>query len=160
MCMEKKAVGLGFRRLQEFNIALLGKQAWRLRTQPDLLVSKVFRAWYFPNSTFLEAKIRNNPSYVWRSIFAAQELIRARSRRRIGNGMDTFLFKNPWLPSANPFISIEVDESLQGYLVSLLFTSDCSSWDNDLVADIFNDRDRELILGIPLNIKAQIDIWY
>ena len=33
-------------------------------------------------------------------------------------------------------------------------------WDYDVVADIFNNKDRELILQIPLGTRLQNDTWY
>ncbi|KAL9683131.1 hypothetical protein QQ045_014947 [Rhodiola kirilowii] len=36
--------GLGFRKFEVFNMALLAKQGWRLLTSPELLVSKLFSA--------------------------------------------------------------------------------------------------------------------
>lgn len=39
--------GMGFRCLRDFNVAFLGNQAWRLLSQPDKLVSRIFKARYF-----------------------------------------------------------------------------------------------------------------
>ncbi|VFQ76993.1 unnamed protein product [Cuscuta campestris] len=91
MAVPKKFGGLGFKHLHGFNIAMLGKQGWRLLTQPDALVSRVFKARYFPTTSFLEAKLGGTPSYCWRSILVAQPLIRVGARRRIGNGSDTLV---------------------------------------------------------------------
>ena len=43
MVAHKNADGLGFKDLEAFNKALLGKQVWRLLTKPNLLVSKVLK---------------------------------------------------------------------------------------------------------------------
>lgn len=59
------------------------------------------KARYFPKSEFLDAEIGVNPSYVWRSILAARVGVKAGARRRIGNGMDTTVWKMPWLPDAD-----------------------------------------------------------
>ncbi|CAH9075012.1 unnamed protein product [Cuscuta epithymum] len=40
----KKGGGLGFKRLREFNLAMLGKQSWRIFTKPHCLVAKVLKA--------------------------------------------------------------------------------------------------------------------
>lgn len=46
LCLPKQFGGLGFRRIREFNLAMLGKQAWRLIQHPDSMVSKIFKAKY------------------------------------------------------------------------------------------------------------------
>lgn len=43
---------------------MLGKQGWRLCTNTDSLVSRVFKARYFADENFLTAKLGTNPSYV------------------------------------------------------------------------------------------------
>ncbi|XP_019177733.1 PREDICTED: uncharacterized protein LOC109172938 [Ipomoea nil] len=44
MCVPKKHGGMGFKRLHEFNLALLGKQGWRMLTCPESLVARIFKA--------------------------------------------------------------------------------------------------------------------
>lgn len=68
LCHSKSEGGLGFQKLHEFNIALLGKQGWRLIHNPDCLMAKMLKASYFKNSHFLESKLTSSPSFVWRSI--------------------------------------------------------------------------------------------
>ncbi|KAK4406651.1 hypothetical protein Sango_0671600 [Sesamum angolense] len=52
MCMSKSVEGLGFRNLEAFNLALLGKQLWRILSRPHSLVGRVFKQ-NFPELTFL-----------------------------------------------------------------------------------------------------------
>ncbi|XP_019171157.1 PREDICTED: uncharacterized protein LOC109166713 [Ipomoea nil] len=44
LCIPKKHGGLGFKDLRAFNLAMLGKQAWRLLTNTDSLVARVYKA--------------------------------------------------------------------------------------------------------------------
>lgn len=62
VCDLKEAGGLGFRKLDKFNIALLAKQAWRLINYPDSLIGRVLKAKYYPNACFLTAPLGNLPS--------------------------------------------------------------------------------------------------
>ncbi|XP_019177748.1 PREDICTED: uncharacterized protein LOC109172953 [Ipomoea nil] len=91
LCIPKKYGGLGFKELHAFNLAMLGKQACRLLTKPESLVCRIYKARYYPKGTFFDSCIGNNPSYCWRSIMAAQELICGGVRRRIGNGKETLI---------------------------------------------------------------------
>ena len=47
---------MGFRDIAMFNDSLLAKQAWRLLKNPESLFYKVFKAYFFPNCTIVEAK--------------------------------------------------------------------------------------------------------
>lgn len=44
----KACGGMSFRDFRDFNIAMLGKQGWRFITNPNIMVSKVYKARYFP----------------------------------------------------------------------------------------------------------------
>lgn len=64
LCMPKGCGGLGMRDLRKLNLAMLAKQGCRLLQQTNGLVSEIIKARYYPNKSFLEAEIGNNPSYV------------------------------------------------------------------------------------------------
>jgi hypothetical protein len=48
--------GMGFKSLQAFNYVMLGKQAWKMVTNPGTLITKLFKAKYFPNNDFFKFK--------------------------------------------------------------------------------------------------------
>lgn len=89
MCSVKEAGGLGFRKLKDFNVSRLAKQAWRLINNSNPLVTKLMHARYYPEIDLFTAMMGNNPSYVWRSILEIQEVIKKGCRRSIDNGEDT-----------------------------------------------------------------------
>jgi len=66
---------MGFRDLTAFNLAMLGKQGCKFQTQPKCLVTRLFKARYFPCNDYLEAKIGHNPSFVWKSVFSARRMV-------------------------------------------------------------------------------------
>lgn len=80
------AGGMGFRDFRDFNMAMLGKQGWRLLMNVDSLVSRVFKARYYPEGDFLTANLGNNPNYVWRSVWEARGLIRSGARWQVASG--------------------------------------------------------------------------
>ncbi|XP_019168841.1 PREDICTED: uncharacterized protein LOC109164747 [Ipomoea nil] len=137
MCKPKKYGGMGFKRLHEFNLALLAKQGWRLLTSQKSLMARVFKARYFPTTSFYEAVLGGNPSYVWRSIMASQNLLKSGCRRRIGNDRDTQIWGIPWLPDLqNPYVdSVQVDNG-HDLLVSDLIDASTGSWKNDYLQQL------------------------
>jgi len=78
--MRKEYGGMGFRHFFGFNLAMLGKQGWKLLTNQDTIVARIYKAKYYPNNDFLGARLGHNPSYIWRSIFASQVLVRGGQR--------------------------------------------------------------------------------
>ncbi|XP_060972201.1 uncharacterized protein LOC133038159 [Cannabis sativa] len=159
MCKPKSQGGLGFRNLYDFNVALLGKQGWRLIVQPHSLVSRVFKAKYYPNGTFLSAELGGSPSFVWRSIMEAQLLLKKGAAIRVGSGASVNILNDPWLPdNSDPFVHT-VSKSLIDKKVYQLMSIDQDQWDMDILNDIFNERDINLIVSIPIQI-TEPDIWY
>ena len=69
----------------------------------DSLVYKVLKAKYFPSSDFVHASLGNNPSYTWRSIMAAQELVKNGLRWRVGNGENIRVWSDEWLLVASTY---------------------------------------------------------
>ena len=57
VCTPEKEGGLGFRDLKAFNLVLLAKQGWRLRTNTSSLVYRVLKARYFLDNEFLGAEL-------------------------------------------------------------------------------------------------------
>ena len=74
--MKKEFGGIGFKHIHAFNLAMLGKQGWSLFSNQDTMIFKVFKAKYFPNKDFLDAKLGHSPSYVWLSIHTSQVFLK------------------------------------------------------------------------------------
>ncbi|KAM6584214.1 hypothetical protein CsatB_011216 [Cannabis sativa] len=157
LCKHKTKGGMGFRNLRSFNLALLGKQGWRLLTNPETLVARIFKARYYPRGTFFSAEIGNNPSYVWRSVLEARQILTHGVCWSIGNGSAISVLGEPWLPDPqNSFVSTS-HPALQNAKVCNLMAMDGSGWDEDLIADLFLERDQNLILSIPLQFSQDRD---
>ncbi|XP_062087000.1 uncharacterized protein LOC133793720 [Humulus lupulus] len=151
---------MGFRSLQDFNLALLSKQGWRLLCKPHSLVGRLFKARYYTNGSFLEAEMGSNPSYVWRSIFEARSLVVEGARLKVGNGSSIRMGRDPWIPKATHRTPLGLHPELTNNLVQSLMIPVSLVWDRDLVRDIFSPEDAEIILSIPLSLDRLEDSWY
>ncbi|KAK2405034.1 hypothetical protein P8452_10587 [Trifolium repens] len=154
----KKKGGMGFRGFGDFNKALLGKHCWRLFTDQDSLLSKVLKSRYFPRSSFKDAAIGYQPSYGWRSILSAREVLEKGSRWCVGNGRNTRVWKDTWLSdftkirSRNPICDL-VDDAL----VSDLIDEQTGQWNRSLIFNFFSKDEALKIVSTPLSISLPAD---
>uniref|UniRef100_A0A803NUT6 Reverse transcriptase domain-containing protein n=1 Tax=Cannabis sativa TaxID=3483 RepID=A0A803NUT6_CANSA len=63
------------------------------------------------------------------------------------------------LDVVNPYIETS-SRSLQGQMVQALMQVDKLEWDNEVISDVLNDRDRELVWRIPLSSARRNDNWF
>ena len=61
LTMRKEYGGMGFRHFFGFNLAMLGKQGWRLLTNQDTIVTRIYKAKYFPKTDFFGGLSRPQP---------------------------------------------------------------------------------------------------
>lgn len=150
LTISKNEGDMGFRNLYVLNIALLGKQGWRLMTQSDTLVAKLFKAKYYPKCDFLEAKRGNNSSYVWRSLHKARVILKEGTRWCIGSRGDIKVFRDLWVHGG--IIAQSVDEA--HYNPSLrvcdLMLPGRKSWNKVIVRTYLDVQSAELVLNTPL----------
>lgn len=89
MSRPKQFGGLGFKKLHEFNLVMVGTTAWKLVSYPDSLVARLIKAKYYPDLDFLNASLGKNPSYIWQSLYDCQNLIRNGAYISAGAGTST-----------------------------------------------------------------------
>ncbi|XP_019197153.1 PREDICTED: uncharacterized protein LOC109191020 [Ipomoea nil] len=160
LCIPKKFGGLGFKDLRNFNLAMLGKQAWRFLTNPGSLPARIYKARYFPKTSFVDATMGNNPSFCWRSIMAAHDFVVAHVRRRIGNGQETLIWGHPWLQdNPSPLVQTVMPEPLRDAVVAGLIDQQTKTWDPHILTDLFEPEDVDRILRIPVSPDYK-DTWY
>ena len=140
--------GMGFKDPQVFDLAMLGKQGWRLLTNPTSLCARVLKGKYFPHTSFLQATIPKSASLTWRAIVAGRKALEAGLIHRIGDGSSTSIWNDPWILTT-------VTMKLVGRLgvaplerVSELIDDYTGNWNIDLVRQNFLLPDVEAILNL------------
>lgn len=80
--------GLGIRRFDALNIAMLGNQAWRLHSNHTLLASRMFRGKYGEDSVTIgyRGSCLKNASWAARSMVKSLARLKGGIRRTIGSG--------------------------------------------------------------------------
>lgn len=155
LCLSKKEGGIGFRSIEEFNLALLAKQLWRLEQNPNSLLTRVLKGRYFRNSHPFKAPKASRPSYGWRSIMAAKDLVNQGLRRTIGTGEHTLVWEDLWLPDETarpPTISQYSDSTLRDLINPVK-----KEWDTNKHRNLLYPNDIPLVHSLHLNRNPKPD---
>ncbi|GJZ40961.1 putative reverse transcriptase domain, reverse transcriptase zinc-binding domain protein [Tanacetum coccineum] len=68
VCLPKQEGGLGIRRLENFNVALMSTHVWKIVTRKDSLWVKWIHAYKLKKRSFLDVKMASNVSWGWRKL--------------------------------------------------------------------------------------------
>ncbi|GKC32701.1 RNA-directed DNA polymerase, eukaryota, reverse transcriptase zinc-binding domain protein [Tanacetum coccineum] len=96
VCLPKDEGGLGIRRLEHFNSALLVSHIWNLLSLKESLWVKWVHAYKLNGRNFWDVPIRGNMSWSWRKILQLRPSIRDFIWRKIGNGSSTSIWFDKW----------------------------------------------------------------
>ena len=88
---------MGFQNIHALNLAMPVKQVWRLIKETLSLFYQVYKARHFPHCSFMEAELGSNPSFVWRSLLQARDVIREGSVWEVGDGRSISITSHKWL---------------------------------------------------------------
>jgi len=149
--VHKNFGGMGFKDLTSFNVAMIGKQGWRFQTDSSSLVSRLYKAKYFPNTNFIESSIGQNPRYVWRSIFSPKIVVKQGARWRIVSGVNIPFLGAPWLKDGLSFSTTNpIFEHLMQVKLCDFIDQYLKMWKAPLIHALFDAQTAKLILDTLL----------
>ncbi|KAL9235614.1 hypothetical protein vseg_010359 [Gypsophila vaccaria] len=155
LCSGKNEGGLGFRHIDTFNLAMLGKQLWRFIEAPSSLVTTLLKARYFPNCSVIEATIGNHPSYVWRSLMEAKWVLEKGCRWLIGNGKSVRFWEDRWTLSVPSFRIWSPRRDQHNSFVAEWFLG--AEWNVTKVRESLIEQEANEILRIPISPYGRDD---
>lgn len=141
---------------------MLVKQGWRLLQDKSSLLYSCFKAKYFPRCDFLDATNCLNSSYVWKSLIAAQPILKKGCFWRVGNGVSILVLKDCWLPNhPTKKILFQPEEEIWEWRVSDLVDCQNHQWDKERIKVMFPQFDTDAILQVPLSRQVVQDmlVW-
>jgi ribonuclease HI len=158
MAQSKDNGGLGFRDFQVFNLAMVAKQGWNFISKPHTLVSRIFKARYFPSTSLFDASLGNNPSYVWRSIWKSRQVLMEGCRWVIGDGSTINVMYEPWLRNGNnSWVSAPQNSNLHNMKVQQLMLPNQKQWDERKITSLFSEAEAKEIMAVPLLDAVAVD---
>ena len=74
---------------------------------------------------------------------------------RIGNGLNTWIWEDPWIPNEPSLIpQVRSGATREAYLVADLIDQDSRQWDRVLLSDLFEPATINRILSIHLSQQS------
>ncbi|CAN1164904.1 Uncharacterized mitochondrial protein AtMg00310 [Linum perenne] len=147
----------GFRDFSTFNRALLAKQCWRILTNPDLLLLRVLKSVYFPNTTLLQSNARGRPSWGWQSLMIGRDFLQPGLRWQFGSGMQVDALQDRWLPGSLPLRSSLCGPGVYLGPPTVAGFVAQGRWNVPLLRYWFSEESVRLIQSIPLPWRPQAD---
>ncbi|GJR38164.1 hypothetical protein Tco_1213848 [Tanacetum coccineum] len=138
VCLPKSEGGLGIRRLECFNAALMASHIWKFLTLKESLWVKWIHEYKLKGRNFWDIPLRGNMSWGWRKVLKLRHTIRRFIRSRIGNGMETSIWFDSWTdldPLANRITPRDIARaglSLQSKVKDVIVHGDWV-WPQDLL---------------------------
>lgn len=128
---------------------------------PHSLSSRILKAKYFPNSSFLDAEMGKRPSFMWRSFLAAKDLLSNGVLWRVGDGKSINIWGENRLPSVRP---LKFQSGLclsKNAKVSDLIDVSTKGWNSVLIDGCFPDFIANTIKNTHLCSLLPLDkiIW-
>ncbi|GJZ70549.1 hypothetical protein Tco_0634099 [Tanacetum coccineum] len=132
MCISKFGGDIGFRHMNGFNKALLAKQ---------------------------EARIDHKPSFIWRSLCSARDIIRKGQKWNVGNGMQVRIWEDEdyWLEGYTTLHNHSHNHDL--HVVNDLLDPTTEGWNHTLLLQVFPRQIADRISCIHIN-PAECDSRY
>jgi hypothetical protein len=150
LTMPKEFGGVGFRDLYLLNQAMPARQCWRIVSNPSSLCSRLLKSIYYPRGNFLDTVFWQDASPAWRGIEHGLLLLKQGLIWRIGNGEKINGWRDSWLPRIHNMKPRAGKTNTRIRKVSQLLTNDSTSWNVELVRNIFYPEDADWILNTKL----------
>lgn len=162
ICQPKSIGALGFRKVEDANQAMLSKTARALVSNNNILATKTLKTKY---GKFLHLTVRrnNSESYAWKGLKSFQKTIRKGACIGIGNGLQTRVWNDPWVPGNTNYLPVPAEHICtdQVLMVRDLRLFNPIRWNTPLVCNLFNsDMVRAtLAIHLPRVEKAYELVW-
>ncbi|GKA30820.1 putative RNA-directed DNA polymerase [Tanacetum coccineum] len=143
VCLPKDEGGLGIRRLDRFNSALMVTHIWKLLSSKESLWVKWVHMYKLNGRNFWDIPLRGNMSWSWRKILQLRPIIREFVWCNVGNGLSTSLWFDKWCVAGPLYNHVSSRDIFRSGLT-------LSSHVNDIVRDGVWDWPRELLDKYPI----------
>lgn len=162
LCISKGDGGLGFRDFHAFNLAMLGKQWWRLMQNVNSLSFQVFQGKYLNGKDHWKVTVNCNASFLWKSLHEGRKVASTGGIWRVGDGSIIDAWNDIWIPELQGKTATDVlNVNHEPKSVYDLIDHNTRSWKTGEACHFFGDEIGQMISHIPLHYQVIEDqhIW-
>ncbi|KAL7235947.1 hypothetical protein ACSBR1_019263 [Camellia fascicularis] len=149
VCKAKQEGGLGLKRAEDQNIALLAKLGWKMLSDPSSIWTAVLKGKYLQNEALSDWPITRSVFHTWRSIIKTRELLKKGVRWTVGDGKSISIWHDYWCGQGTIAEQCTGDPSLPNMKVVDIIQED-GSWKIEEIVDFIPQSVLQSILQIHL----------
>ena len=143
--------GWALKKMADMNKALVAKLILEVVSNEDKIWVAVFKKKYVRNRNFMKISMPKNASWASQSIFSCREVIKKGMCHRIGNGFNTCIWEDLWIPNELGFIPEARSGAIDNvHLIVDLIDQDTRQWDRGKLSILFEPATVNRILNIHL----------
>ena len=151
ICTPKSVGGLGIKKIEDMNKALVAKMTWEIASNVNKLWVQIFKKKYVKHTNFMKMPSPKGASWVAQSIFEYSDVVKKGMCHKIGNVLNTWIQEDPWIPNeTNLILQRRNGASLETHLVAELIDQDIGQWDRGKLHELFEPNIVTKILAIHL----------
>jgi ribonuclease HI len=113
----------------------------------------VIKARYYPHGNILDTVFSSDPSPVWKGVEFGLELLKEGMISRIGNGRNTHITRDHWIPGDVGFRITALKKNTRLRWINQLIDRNSNTWNTPLLRELFFEHDVQAILGIELPLQ-------
>ncbi|KAG8382638.1 hypothetical protein BUALT_Bualt05G0098200 [Buddleja alternifolia] len=157
VCSPKSVGGLGLRKMEHINQALISKLAWNMAANSPKIWVKMLSAKYLVNNNFFNSSsVAHNSSWTWQDICKVSNLIKASACFVVTHNSHINTWSDPWIPDIAGFIPSRPSLVSSAFdLVHSLIDPITKHWSFDILSTIFPPSTIRAILKIRISSSSE-----
>jgi hypothetical protein len=152
LCSPKALGGLGFRKMEDVNLALISKLGWKLLTSSDSMWVQQLQGKYILSGSFLSPPPHSAPSWLWKGILSSLPVISQGACHRVHAHSSIPIWNSPWIPSIPCFFPSPLFPrplNSTNLVISDLIRPN-TSWNTPLISSLIDAHTAREILKIAI----------